>query len=192
MGMKARVRWNLVWFRTLVCLMPLALVLAGCSQATETPSGEPALTPSDESIASLAGLPALTLNVDLTDEGFQPSIVSIPAGRRVKLILRNRGTTEHHYRVVGLVPVDPLWRATSEDMPLEEGVTEEDHDAHHNTDYVPFRAKSPAGIKPLGDEVHAYAVNGGVDVMFFTATSKGTFSVYCPLHPEMAGQVIVF
>lgn len=180
--------------RVLVCLMPVALafVLAGCSTAAESPSGGSALTPSDESLTSLAALPALALNVDLTDEGFQPPSIFIPVGRRVKLILRNRGTTEHHYRVIGLAPMDPLWRSEPEDMPLEEGITDEEHELHHNADYVPFRAMSPAGIKPLGDEVHAYAIRGGRDVMYFTATTTGTFSVQCPLHPEMVGQVIVF
>src|SRR5687767_4731563 len=50
----------------------------------------------------------LTVNVAVSNAGIQPSTVFVPAGQPVQLMLRNRSTAEHHYRVVGLTP-DELW-----------------------------------------------------------------------------------
>ena len=52
-----------------------------------------------------------TVNVAIGDTGIQPTAVFIPAGRRVQLLLRTRGVSEHHYRIEGLVPDNPLWLA---------------------------------------------------------------------------------
>ncbi|MBF8300934.1 MAG: DsbD protein, partial [Acidobacteria bacterium] len=51
----------------------------------------------------------LTLNVAVSDEALRPAAVFVPAGRPVQLVLRNRGSMEHHYRVVGLRPDDLFW-----------------------------------------------------------------------------------
>lgn len=181
-----------VWRRLLVGLMPVGLVLAACSNPAgvsseanvAAPQGEPA-TPLDEPVEFL------TINVDITDDGIQPPSIFIPAGRRVQLVLRNRGSAEHHFRVPRLVPKDLLWLARPEGA-REEGVTDEEHERHHDASFVPFRARSPAGIRPMGDEAHAYAAAGGMDVILFTATNTGTFSVQCPLHPGIVGKVTVF
>ena len=51
----------------------------------------------------------LTVNVEVSDGAIRPASVFIPAGRPVQLLVRNRGTMEHHYRVVGLTPIsDPV------------------------------------------------------------------------------------
>jgi hypothetical protein len=50
-----------------------------------------------------------TGRIDISDSGIEPAIVFIPAGRPIQLMLRNRGATEHHYRVVGLVPDHLVW-----------------------------------------------------------------------------------
>jgi plastocyanin len=134
----------------------------------------------------------MPINVYVTDEGFQPPYIAIPAGRLVRLVLRNSGTTEHHYRVVGLVPLDPLWRSEAEDMSLEEGVTDEDTNPTITLLTCRSGPRRRPGLSPLGDEVHTYALRGSKDAMFFTATSTGTYSVQCPLHPEKVGQVTVF
>lgn len=142
----------------------------------------------------------LTINVDTADDGIQPASIFIPVGKPVQLVLRNRGATEHHFRVLGLVPKDLLWlsrEATAEESALvTDGVVKEDeHSAHHQAgSLVTFRARSPAGIRLFGDEVHAYAAGGGggMDVVLFTATNTGTFTVQCPLHPELAGKVTIF
>jgi len=133
----------------------------------------------------------LTLNVEISDTGIQPSAVFIPAGRPVQLLLRSRGSTEHHYRVVGLVPDELSWIAEPESG-MGKGVSNDDHH-HHGRTFVRWRATSPAGIGPTGDEVHAYvSTRGSVDVVLFTATQVGTFVVQCDLHSEKLGKLVVF
>ncbi len=135
----------------------------------------------------------LTINVELTDDGFQPSSIFVPVGRPTRLVVRNRAATEHHFRVVGLVPRDLLWLA--QDLPVVSpaSVLTDDHSEHHaETSFVPFRFASTVGVKPTGAEVHAYARGGELDTVLFTATKTGTFSVRCPLHPEIVGTLKVF
>ena len=133
----------------------------------------------------------LTVNVSLSDAGVEPATVFVPAGQPVQLMLRNRSTNEHHYRVVGLTPDDLAWVAKGEravqDVPAEEG-----HD-HHNRQLVRTRSASPAGLTPTGGEVHGYVSGASkVDVVLFTATQAGTFVVTCDLHPEHPGSLTVF
>lgn len=126
-----------------------------------------------------------TVNVDISDAEIQPSVVFVPAGRPVQLVLRNRGSTEHHYRVVGLVPDELLWMADGAD-----GGGEHDHHSHQ---FVNWRAASPAGIRPTGHEVHAYvSPDRRLDVVFFTAAQAGTYVVQCDRHPEHVGRLTVF
>lgn len=133
----------------------------------------------------------LTVNVALSDSGLQPSAVFVPAGRPVQLMLRNRGSAEHHYRVVGMVPDELLWVSRPEPA-LDAGVGDE-HSAHHGLRLLRSRAPSPAGIHPSGEEVHAYvAVPGDVDVVLFTASQTGTFDVECDLHRDRVGSLTVF
>lgn len=137
----------------------------------------------------------ITVNVEITEDGFRPPSISIPVGQMVQLVVRNRTMEEHHYRIVGLVPKNLLWIA---DPPTErlEGVSDDDHEAHHATDFVAWRAPSPSGIQPTGDEVHAwthiYSPGGGKDVVLFAATNTGTFQVVDPRNPEFQGNVTVY
>ena len=39
-------------------------------------------------------LPKFSVTVILTDNGFEPSAIFLPAGRQIRLVVRNRGTTE--------------------------------------------------------------------------------------------------
>ena len=135
----------------------------------------------------------LTINIELTDDGIEPSSVFVPLGRRVRLVVRNRASAEHHYRVLGLVPQDLLWLA--QDLPVASAAsvsTDEHSDHHEEISFVPFRFASAAGIRPTGTEVHAYAQGGEVDAVLFTVTKTGTFSVRCPLHREVIGKLTVF
>lgn len=188
------------WPRVLVGLLLAVLVLVACSGATgesgvtPVPQGEPTpvvdLEGPDATLLPDQRVMPLTINVVMTDDGFQPSSIFIPVGREARLVVRNHGMTEHHYKVEGLVPGDVLWRAPAAASVTEE---EDEHLAHHpGASYVPFRSTSRAGIKPTGDEVHAYAAAGGLDVILFTATNTGTFLVQDPLHPEIVGKVKVF
>ena len=131
-----------------------------------------------------------TLNIDISDTGIEPATVFIPAGQTIQLMLRNRGSREHHYRVVGLVPDDLAWVSRAESA--QNTAADAEHN-HHNRQIVRERATSPGGIRPSGREVHAYAPGGsGVDVVLFRATQTGTFIVQCDLHPEKAGKLVVF
>jgi cytochrome c-type biogenesis protein len=131
-----------------------------------------------------------TVNVGISDGGIQPSAVFVPAGRPVQLVLRDRGSTEHHYRVVGLVPDELLWMADGTDGGSTAPAAEHDH---HNHRFVNWRAVSPAGIRPTGREVHAYVwPDRRLDAVFFTATQTGTYVVQCDLHPDETGRLTVF
>lgn len=169
------------WCRLLLGLVTAALVLTGCSGAAvvqvAAPQGEPASV--------------LTINVEMTDSGFEPKSIRIPTGQTVQLVLRNRGTTEHHFKVQGLAPGEILW-LTREAGAREEGVSEEEHAAHHtSTGFVDWRGISPSGIKPSGKEVHGYAMQGAMDAVIFTAPKAGTYKFGCVLHPQLVGTLTV-
>ena len=138
----------------------------------------------------------LTLNVAVSNDGPEPSTVFIPAGQPVQLMLRNRGTTEHHYRVVGLTP-DELWwmapgAAGETTSPMAASAAADDHD-HHSRHFVTTKPASPRGITPTGREVHAYVtLANNIDMVLFTASQPGTFDVVCDLHPHKAGRLTVF
>ncbi len=166
--------------------------------ANPTPS-EPASESAEDASAdddnpASTEIPWITVDIALTEDGFEPATIEIPAGERVRLVVRNRTRIEHHYRVVGLEATDLLWLAEPE-TEQREGVSDEAHDAHHNNMWVAWRAPSPAGVQPTGDEVHLwaylYSPGGGRDAMVFTPTTPGTYEVVCPLHPEHSGTVVV-
>ena len=149
------------------------------------------VAPPESGVRSDASARYLILNVEISDDGIQPSAVFIPAGQPVQLVLRGRGRTEHHYRVVGLVPNELLWMAAPAST-MTEDVSDDDH-AHHDRAFDQWRETSPAGISPTGDEVHAYVSPArAVDVVLFSTTQTGTFVVQCDLHPEKVGKLVVF
>jgi cytochrome c-type biogenesis protein len=128
-----------------------------------------------------------TVNIAISDTEIQPSAVFVPAGRPVQLLVRNRGSVEHHYRVVGLVPDEIAWL-----KPGADDGSGESHD-HHGRTFVPWRDASPAGIRPSGREVHAYVTpERHVDEVLFTATEPGTYLVQCDLHPGQVARLTVF
>lgn len=187
-------------------LVVAVLIVAGCTlpsptgfaeedDVTSTTVAYPFENPQDGSLA-LSDY-QVTVNVDLTDTGFEPATIYIPEGRGIQLVLRNRGTTEHHYRVAGLIPTKITWLASSEynlsqlqDRP--EDISEAEHLLHHMIAFVPFRDESPFGVKPLGNEVHGYAAPRDREIIRFIAVNPGTFRVEDVLHPEIVGQVVVF
>ena len=177
------------WGARLLASALIGLLLTACARGLEA---QPA-----------AGAPALgflTINVELTDAGIQPASISVPAGREVKLIVRNRSMNEHHYHVLGLVP-DDVWRVVSDsgdDSSAADGaasavMTEADHAHHHDASlggYLPQLGE----VDPNAKEVHAYVQGGGggMDVIFFTATAVGTYAIHCPLHPDTDATLTVF
>jgi hypothetical protein len=148
------------------------------------------------------------VNIVLRDTGFDPSTVFLPAGRPIRLVLRNGGTGEHHYRIVGLSPISMSWlrvpdvdpsyvdAMTPEELEalgLGGTITDLEHELHHlNPVFVPAKQESRLGIKPLPNEVHGYVERGVTDTMVFYATTTGTYVVEDVAHPEITGRVIVF
>jgi hypothetical protein len=196
-------RWSMV-------LMLVALVAGACSSGSTTeetqPVPEETVVPVEEATAEVSvavvpdySAPTFTVNVTFTDEGYEPDTIFIPAGRQVRLVLRNRGSHEHHYRVVGLIASDIRWLQVpdiNEDEILAmEGsfIDDAEHILHHiEPEFVPFKAASLSGIRPLATEVHGYAQNGTSDVVLFFPLQTGTFTAEDVRYPEITGRVIVF
>jgi hypothetical protein len=132
-----------------------------------------------------------TVNVAVSDAEIRPAAVFVPAGRSVQLLLRNRGSSEHHYRVVGLVPDELSWLADGADT-ADARVPDGEHN-HHGRRFVSWRPTSAAEIRPNRNEVHAYVTaERRVDAVLFTATKTGTYVVQCDLHPEKVARLTVF
>jgi len=171
---------------------PLPGAQAGSEHNAHASAGHAEQPPAPAPSSGVRGH-SFTLNVYVSDSGIEPSVVFVPAGRRVQLALRNLSMSEHHYRVVGLPASDLLWVSdpgSGSDPPA--GPSDDDH-MHHARDFVAWRAPSPAGIRPTGHEVHAYvSAMRIVDVLLFTPMQTGTFAVQCDLHGETLGRMMVF
>ena len=136
-----------------------------------------------------------TVNVDASDAAILPSSVFVPAGRPVQLVLRNRGSLEHHYRVVGLEPDTVSWLVTNDSTGPADPSDPNDPNLHnhHGRRFVSWRGPSPAGVRPDGREVHAYvSPERRIDAVLFTATRTGTYVVQCDLHPGQIAHFTVF
>jgi hypothetical protein len=184
----------------------LSLVAVACGSA---PSVAAPAAPESVTVQPDLSYPPYLVNVYLTDTGFEPEILLLPAGRPVTLILRDHGTGEHHYRVEGLIPAQLQWlmipEITEYDLqnlsPADlaargidlENPSDVEHQLHHLVPtWVPVRDRSPAGIKPLGTEVHGWVTIGSTDTISFIPLNTGTFVAENVLHPEITGKVIVF
>lgn len=189
------------WDRTRGAASLVALLIAACANPAgrEIAAPIPSDSAGDHTHGAVPGAlvgtgPAaayiLTMNVELTDTGFSPEVVSLPAGRPIRLVVRNRGQQEHHYHVQGLVPVQMLWLAKTLD---DRAGNQLDHVAHHAGDLVDYHiCTSRAGVCPTGKSVHAHAEASEIDVVQFTPATTGTFQAFDPLHPDLRGTVIVF
>ncbi len=189
-------------------VVAMAMVASSCVGTTSSPTPEATDAAQSVIVAPNLDAPTVTVNLTLSDSGFEPSTLSLPAGRNIRLVVRNRGTTEHHFRVKGLLTAGLTWLHPPEldeydldSMSLEElaeygivgDIDDPEHVLHHLTpQFLPFKEKSPAGITPLFNEVHAYAIPGTFDVLSFFATTTGTFEAEDLLYPEITGRVIVF
>jgi len=195
------------WF---IVLAAFAFVAAACSGSDDSATDGTSADAPEESVTVTPDYDGgeITVNVVLTDEGFEPETIFLPAGRHIRLVLRNRGKAEHHFRVARLVPADMRWflvpevdEAEVESLDEAElarlGITDQvddlEHVLHHlNPSFVPFREESRAGIKPLKNEVHGYAQAGRTELMTFYPLNTGRFVVEDVLHPEFTGTVVVF
>jgi hypothetical protein len=139
-------------------------------------------------------LGAITVNVTVDEQTISPAQVAIPSGAKVRLVLRNRGSQEHHFHIAGLNPTEMLWLVKDFDSGAPVISTgPDDHSAHHGIEMAPYHVcTARGGVCPTGLDVHAHAAAGDVDVIMFTTADKGTFAVTCPLHPNLKGTVVVF
>jgi len=164
----------------------------------------------DPSLFEGAGLEVIpTVNIYMTEEGFEPSSITLAAGQRVRVVLRNRTLKERHFRVIGMpaasitwmaVPLD-RWEAVDAAAHLthafhhEEEAAEPvegqfvnprggwvDHDHSHAVEYIDWRGTSPSGIKPNGREVHGWT---------FPYSSSGNIDVMVFI-PLLAGTFTAF
>ena len=199
--------------RYLMAVLALLLVAGACSSG-DTGAGSAVGRTERESVTVEPdfSLPPFVVNVALTDTGPEPDIIFLPAGRQIRLVLRNHGTTEHHFLIRGLVPSQLRWRVQPEvdtydldslspdeltDLGIDiEGVTDEaemDHVLHHLAPtFVQTKPESPAGIKPVGLDVHGYVSLNTHDVLTFFALQTGEYVSEDVLYPEFTGRVIVF
>lgn len=186
----------------------LALTLGSCSGFFGVADEVPAANGNGVVVQPDFTSDPIVINISLGEEGPDPATIFLPAGRRAKLILRNHGRSEYHYRIAGLIPAEMSWvlfpeidtydidSLTTEDLEalgLTGDIDDMEHVLHHLTPvYVPYREESPAGIKPLATEVHGYVTLGVSDVLDFFPTNTGTFVVEDVLHPDLTGTVVVF
>jgi len=199
--------------RYLIAALALALAAGACS-SSDSASEQLVAGGTRETITVEANLDLapLHVNVLLTDEGMEPDLIFLPAGRMIELVLRNRGTTEHHYRIKGLIPTQLRWlqwpvvdeyeALSMTDEELAEvaedlvGVTDEAemaHLMHHlKPTFVPFKDESPTGIRVLGTEVHGYVGLGQTETMIFIPLQTGEYQSDDVRFPEITGRVIVF
>lgn len=193
-----------------IWVFALAFGLAACTPSSESGETDRSIDVQSNQTMVEPNFEANTvvINVTLTDDGFEPSTILIPAGHPIRLILRNHGSREHHFRIGGLIPSHMSWLLYPEiseyeldTMDAEElaalgiggDVDDVDHVLHHLTPaFVPFKNVSPNGVKPLPNEVHGYVNIGTLDVMEFFATNTGVFTSEDVLDPEITGRVIVF
>ena len=199
--------------RYLMGVLALLLVSSACS-SSDTGSESAVGRTERESVTVEPdfSLSPFVVNVALTDTGPEPDVIFIPAGRQIRLVLRNHGTTEHHFLIRGLVPALLRWRVESEVDAYEldslspgeqaelgidiAGVTDEaemEHLLHHLApSWAPTKAESPSGIKPVGLDVHGYVSLGTNDVLTFFALQTGEYVSEDVLYPELTGRVVVF
>lgn len=186
----------------------VALVVSGCTSAAEDQVADDSVSAAAAFVPPSYEKDSLVVNVAITDDGFDPSTVFIPAGRHIRLVVRNHGTGEHHLRVAGLIPAEMSWLLEPEidaydidslspgelaALGITGDIDDLEHVLHHLTpSFVPYKEASPSGIKPLSNEVHGYVTPGKLEVMSFFATNPGAFVVEDVLHPEIIGRAVVF
>jgi hypothetical protein len=198
------------WRSVGAVLVAFAVVGSACSSA-----GDGAERGADEQrVTVLPNLNAgeFAAQVAFTAEGMDPEILFVPAGVPVRLALRNRTESEHHYRVEGLLATEigyvvfPELDATDIAYMTEEelrefdpafiGVTDEaemEHLLHHLQPYlIPTKPESRNGIKPIPGEVHGYTQRGQNDIVQFIPLTTGRYTVSDPLNPGITGTLVVF
>jgi len=183
-------------------LLATALVLAACGTAEAPRSSLVAeLFPGTAGAAQADQPPttARTVSVYVTEAGYDPAAINVRVGESIELVLRNVGFKDHQYRVAGMPARDLQWLDQTV-VDFTDGATSAAPDAaaaahdheHGAGGLVPLSlAKSSSGGLRRGDELDAQAYAGRMDVVLFTPTKPGTYTVRDALHPQIVGRLVV-
>jgi hypothetical protein len=142
--------------------------------------------------AAYDGPPALNLasaqvvRVGASPNGFTPGVLEFTVGRPVIVVFDNPTDHEHHFHAEYLPIGDSLrWLVVAADRELT------DEALRAATQFTTHICESEFGYCPTGAWVHLHANPGGQDAIAFIPRTPGIFGVSCPLHPEVAGNIVV-
>lgn len=187
-----------------------AMLLTACgNDATARPGTSGPTTTEAVRVAPDPYADVFDARVVFEADGIEPATLFVPAGPRIRLVLRNRTVDERHFRVKALPADEVLWlhppeftafdveQMTPEEQAaigFDPGETDAEHFVHHSeATFMPRKDVSPAGIEPLPGDVHGYTTGHGSEVMVFYALETGRYEVEDPLRPgEPIGTLVVF
>lgn len=210
----------------------VAVSIGACSSSVETPASSTQQTPAFTSTIAASAGPSLqpppvtgaadepdtskflpesvpfVVNVSVGDLGISPSLVTVPAGRPVQIVMRNPGLREHRYEIVGLEPEDSVWFTLEATVPQEgsalpdatggpanNGISAplDEHEAHHSGAFVPRRF-CDVNRGPCGEEgyIQVRAPAGGIGVIMFIPITTGTYAVIDPGRSDSSAKLVVF
>ncbi|MBI4297851.1 MAG: hypothetical protein HY676_04900 [Chloroflexi bacterium] len=130
---------------------------------------------------------ARVIQVKGSDSGFEPASLSLVKGQRVVLVFENTGSVEHHFHARQMPAQDILWLSSQDTGPMPSDIN-----SLRSALFLPYHVcDSESGICPTGIDVHLHARAGGWLAISFVPPDTGTFTMTCPLHPEMMGTIVV-
>lgn len=178
-------------------------------------SGNNAASVAQSRTAQPAGATPFVVNVSISDLEISPSTASVPAGRPVLLVVRNRGLKVHGYHIDGLQPKDMIWfellpeglesaaagdhvgsgHATEAAQPDPQTLAVlDEHAAHHdNWAMVPHRVCDiqSAGCGH-GGHVQVQMSPGETAFVMFIPVYAGSHSVLDLTRPDLSATLVVF
>jgi len=166
--------------RGAVAALATSLLVAGCASAGARSAGVPAPD----------GQPLVVI-VKATEFAFSDSLIRVPLGQPVRLIMNNAGKLEHDLRIVRLPAQDVRMGTYEGHAHASDGGHADDADHSH----VAVPADGASAAHDHSGEVATHAAAGTQAFLEFTPTRKGTYDVDCTVagHREagMKGKLIV-
>jgi hypothetical protein len=129
---------------------------------------------------------AEVVRVSVTPYGFVPGVLEFAVGRPVIVVFDNPTDHEHHFHAEYLPIGDSLrWLVVPDGRELTDDAL---RGAAQFTTHI---CESEFGYCPTGAWVHLHANPGGQDAIAFIPRTPGIFGVSCPIHPDVAGNIVV-
>jgi plastocyanin len=126
------------------------------------------------------------IRVSATADGFSPDTMELTVGQSVILVFENPTDEEHHFHVNGLPIGDTLrWLVSVEGRDFS------DDSLRAAAQFDSHICDSEFGYCPTGAWVHLHANPGGQDAIAFVPQGAGSYSVSCPIHPDLGAEVVV-